>query len=130
MSAREREKAAKRKQANKEAPPSATLTGIHISPRKLRQVADNLTGLGVAAALSALAFSAKGAARPLRKLLSSAIANAENRGGYDLDDLKDLLVQVDGGPSMRRFMPRAQGRATRIRKRTSHVTVFLGTNKA
>jgi large subunit ribosomal protein L22 len=84
----------------------------------------------VAAALSALAFSARAAARPLRKLISSAIANAEKRGGYDLDALTVTRVQVDGGPMVRRFMPRAMGRATRIRKRTAHVTVWLGTQNA
>lgn len=127
MSTREREKAAARKEAKKAALPHATLTAIKISPRKIRQVAVNIEGLSVAQALSALAFSAKGAARPLRKLISSAIANAEQRN-LDLDALTIARVQVDGGPTQRRFMPRAMGRATRIRKRTSHVTVFLGTN--
>jgi large subunit ribosomal protein L22 len=126
MSTREREKAAVRREAKKAAPAQATLNGFKMSPRKLRQVADNLTGMTVAAALSALAFSAKGASIPLRKLIASAIANAERKGGVDLDDLKVLRVQVDMGNTQRRFMPRAMGRATRIRKRTSHVTVFLG----
>lgn len=130
MSTREREKAAQRKQARKDMPPSARLTGIHMSPRKIRAVADNIVGLSVAEALSKLAFSTRLAARPLRKLISSALANAEGRGGLDLDGLTIWKVQVDGGPTMRRFMPRAMGRATRIRKRTSHVTVWLGGGKA
>jgi len=127
MSSREREKAIARRAARKAAPPQASLMGVKISPRKIRQVSVEIEGLSVAAALSALAFSAKGAARPLRKLISSAIANAEQRK-MDLDALTIARVQVDGGPTMRRFMPRAMGRATRIRKRSSHVTVFLGTN--
>ena len=126
MSTREREKAAARRQARKEAPAQATLTGLRVGPNKVRQVARQVEGLSVAEALTRLAFSAKGAARPLRKLLSSAIANAERKGGVDLDDLRVLKVRVDSGPYMARFMPRAQGRATRIRKRSSHVTVFLG----
>lgn len=126
MSTRQREKAATRRKARKEAPPQATLTGLKVGPNKVRQVAREVEGLSVAEALTRLAFSAKGAARPLRKLISSAVANAERKGGIDLDDLKVLRVSVDGGPHLKRFMPRAQGRATRIRKRTSHVTVFLG----
>lgn len=126
MSTRQREKAARRRQARAEAGPQATLTGLKIGPNKVRQVAGELEGLSVADALSRLAFSAKGAARPLRKLISSAIANAERKGGIDLDDLRIVKVKVDGGPHARRFMPRAQGRATRIRKRSCHVTVILG----
>ncbi|MEW5853595.1 MAG: 50S ribosomal protein L22 [Myxococcota bacterium] len=130
MSTREREKANRRKQARKEAPPQATLTALRMSPRKIRAVADRIEGMTVAHALSTLAFSLRAAARPLRKLISSAIANAETRGGVDLDELTVAKVQVDGGPTARRYMPRAMGRATRIRKRTSHVTVFLGTKGA
>lgn len=130
MSTREREKAALRKQARKEAPPSARLTGLRMSPRKIRAVAENIIGLSVTEALSKLAFSTKLAARPLRKLITSALANAEGRGGLDLDALTIHRVEIDGGPTMRRYMPRAMGRATRIRKRTSHVTVWLGGGKA
>lgn len=126
MSTREREKAIRRRQARKDALPSARLNGLQVAPNKVRQVARGLVGLSVAEALTRLAFSAKGAARPLRKLISSAIANAERKGGMDLDSLKVSSLVVDGGPVAKRFMPRAQGRATRIKKRTSHVTVFLG----
>lgn len=126
MSTRQREKAAVRREIRKAAPPQATLTGLKVGPNKVRQVAGEVEGLSVAEALSRLAFSAKGAARPLRKLISSAIANAERKGGVDLDALRVLKVRVDMGPHLKRFMPRAQGRATRIKHRTSHVTVFLG----
>ncbi|MBI5494353.1 MAG: 50S ribosomal protein L22 [Deltaproteobacteria bacterium] len=126
MSKREREKSARRREAHKGEPAQASLNNFKMSARKIRQVADNLTGLSVAEAMSALAFSLKGPARPLRKLIASAVANAERKGGADLDALKVLRVEVNMGTPMRRFMPRAQGRATRIKKPTSHVTVWLG----
>ena len=126
MSTREREKAIKRREPKKAAPAEASLNNFRMSPRKIRQVADQLTGLSVAEALSRLAFSLKGSARPLRKLITSAVANAERKGGVDLDALRILKVVVDAGQVARRFMPRAQGRATKIRKKTAHVTVVLG----
>jgi large subunit ribosomal protein L22 len=126
MSTREREKAVKRRQARKDGPAQASLNNFRMSPRKIRQVADQLKGLTVAEALSRLAFSVKGPARPLRKLITSAVANAEQTGGVDLDNLRVLNVKVDAGMVLKRFMPRAMGRASGIRKKTAHVTVFLG----
>jgi large subunit ribosomal protein L22 len=97
-----------------------------MSPRKVRLVVDLIRGKRVEEALNLLTFSQKAAARPLVKLLRSAVANADDRGGHDLDKLVVKTAFVDEGPTWRRWLPRAMGRATRIRKRTSHVTLILG----
>jgi large subunit ribosomal protein L22 len=99
-----------------------------MAPRKVRLVADHLRGMQVGAALALLRYTPNAAAKPLAKLVRSAIANAEQKGGrVDVDRLFVRTLTVDGGPKMRRYMPRAMGRAYRIEKRTSHVYVELGT---
>jgi large subunit ribosomal protein L22 len=108
--------------------PSARLSFLRMAPRKVRLVADNVRGLPVGDALASLKFTPNAAAKPLAKLLRSAVANAESKGGHvDVDRLYVKTLTVDGGPKMRRFMARAMGRAFRIEKRTSHVYVELGT---
>ncbi len=97
----------------------------HISAQKLRLVADQVRGLPVDKAINVLNFSNKKAAGIIKKVLESAIANAEHNDGADIDELKVSLIYVDEGPSMKRLRARARGRADRITKRTSHVTVSL-----
>ncbi len=106
----------------------AVLKFVHVSPQKARLVADQVRGLPVARALEILKFSSKKAAHPLRKVLESAIANAEHNDGADIDELKVSAVQVDEGPTMKRWQARAKGRGTRILKRTSHLTVAVSEN--
>jgi len=96
-----------------------------LSAQKGRLVADQIRGLPVAKALEILAYSPKDAAGLLKKVLESAIANAEHNEGADIDELKIAKVMVDEGPTMKRIMPRAKGRADRIFKRTSHITVVV-----
>src|SRR5690606_19014999 len=98
--------------------------GLRMSARKVQVIADLIRNKSVEEALTTLAFQRRAAAPPLKKVLDSAIANADQRG-MDLDRLVVSDVQVDKGPNLRRFMPRAQGRATRIRKQTSHIRVAL-----
>jgi len=97
-----------------------------MSPQKVRLVVDMIRGKRVEEALNILSFSSKAAARPVAKLLKSAVANADNRNSLDLDRLFVASAVVNEGPTWRRWLPRAMGRATRIRKRTSHITVVLG----
>jgi large subunit ribosomal protein L22 len=96
-----------------------------ISPQKCRLVADQIRGLPVARALDVLNFSDKRSAQIVRKVLESAIANAEHNEGADVDELKVATIMVDEGPHMKRFRPRAKGRGMRILKRTSHITVTV-----
>ena len=126
MATREREKAARRQEAKKAMGPHATLRYLRMSPRKVRLVVDLIRGVEVEKALNVLTFSDKAASEPVAKLLKSAVANADNGGDYDIDKLYIKTAYVDEGPTWRRWLPRAQGRATRIRKRTSHVTLVLG----
>jgi large subunit ribosomal protein L22 len=108
--------------------PHARLRFLRIAPRKVRLVADRVRGQNVGQALAMLKYTPQAAAKPMAKLLRSALANAEQGGGrVDVDALYVKTLTVDGGPKMRRFMPRAMGRAFRIEKRTSHVYVELGT---
>jgi large subunit ribosomal protein L22 len=121
-----------RSRKNRPAPPAAgphaSLKFLRLAPRKVRLVADTVRGLPVGDALAVLKFRPQAAAKPLAKLLRSAVANAENKGGkVDVDALVIKTLTVDQGPKMRRFMPRAMGRAYRIEKKTSHVYVELGT---
>ncbi len=102
---------------------SAKLKGARISPQKARLIADQVRGQSVEEALSALEFSTKKAAHIVRKVLNSAIANAENNEGADVDELKVSRIYVDEGMTMKRLRPRAKGRADRIFKRTCHITV-------
>jgi large subunit ribosomal protein L22 len=101
----------------------AVLRGARISAQKARLVADQIRGKPVEEALNLLAFSTKKAAAMVRKVLNSAIANAEHNEGADVDELKVSSICVDEGTTLKRIMPRAKGRADRISKRTCHITV-------
>ncbi|MGF1509659.1 MAG: 50S ribosomal protein L22 [Myxococcota bacterium] len=103
----------------------AKLRHLRVAPRKVRLVADLIRGKQVEEALNILQFTQKRSSLPLAKLVKSAVANADQRGGVNLDNLYIGTCTVDGGPVLKRFMPRAQGRATPILKRTSHITVAL-----
>jgi len=107
----------------------ATTKYIRIAPQKARLVADQIRGLPVARALEVLQFSPKKAAHWVRKTLESAIANAEHNEGADIDELKVEKICVDEGPVLKRWMPRARGRASSIIKRTSHITVAVGNTR-
>ncbi|MCP4574972.1 MAG: 50S ribosomal protein L22 [Deltaproteobacteria bacterium] len=98
---------------------------IRISPRKVRLVMDQVRGMQVELALNKLSFAPQKGARILKKLLDSAVANAEQDANVDVDALYIKRIYADEGPTLKRWRPRAQGRATRIRKRTSHLTVIL-----
>jgi large subunit ribosomal protein L22 len=98
---------------------------VRISPQKARLVADQVRSLPVDRALDLLKFSNKKAARLIRKVLESAIANAEHNEGADVDELKVAAICVDGGPVLKRMHARAKGRGNRIVKRTSHITVTV-----
>ena len=105
----------------------AKLRYVRISPQKARLVADLVRGLDVDLALRKLQFTRKRSAPMISKLIDSAVANAVDVDPtVDVDELFVKTIHVDGGPTLRRFLPRAQGRATRILKRTSHITVELG----
>ncbi|MBW8368121.1 MAG: 50S ribosomal protein L22 [Arenimonas sp.] len=107
----------------------AILRSARISPQKARLVADQVRGLPVSRAADLLQFSDKKAAALIRKVLWSAISNAENNLGADIDELKITSIMVDEGPVLKRFMARAKGRGTRILKRTSHIFVVVGSGK-
>jgi large subunit ribosomal protein L22 len=98
---------------------------IRVSPRKTRIVAENIKGKGVEDALNILRFTPKKAAKILSKVLYSAISNAEQMPGVDVDSLIVDTVMVNEGPTWKRIQPRAMGRAYRIRKRTSHITIVV-----
>lgn len=102
---------------------SAKLRHARISPQKCRLVADQIRGRAVAQALNTLSFSPKKGARIVKKLLESAIANAEHNNGADIDELKVSAITVDEAPTFRRWEARAKGRGNRIIKRNSHITV-------
>lgn len=105
---------------------SATHKFARISPQKARLVADLIRGKDVETAVNILTFSGKKAAGLMKKVLNSAIANAENNEGADIDELKVSAVYVDEGPLMKRMRARAKGRGNRIIKRMSHITVTVG----
>jgi len=98
---------------------------MRISPQKMRLIMDEVRGKKVDEAIRLLSFSPKRGARVLRKLINSAVANAEANKEIDVDTLYVKRIYADQGPIMKRFQPRAMGRASRIRKRTSHLTVIL-----
>ncbi len=104
---------------------SAKLSYARISPQKCRLVADQIRGLPVERALETLTFSRKKAAHLVRKVLESAIANAEHNEGADVDELKVAAICVDEGPTYKRWRARAKGRANRILKRTSHIRITV-----
>jgi large subunit ribosomal protein L22 len=97
--------------------------GARISAQKARLVADQIRGKSVGEALNILAFSTKKGAHLVKKVLESAIANAEHNNGADIDELRVSTVFVDEGMTMKRIRPRAKGRADRILKRSCHITV-------
>lgn len=110
----------------------AVLRFARVSPQKARLVADLVRGRDVAEAIEVLTFTQKKSAPMIKKLLESAVANAEVAAEradeeVDIDDLFVKTIYVDGGPTLRRFRPRAQGRATPVLKKTSHITVELAT---
>ncbi len=104
---------------------TAKLSHVRISPQKCRLVADQIRGLAVERALETLTFSQKKAAQLVRKVLESAIANAEHNEGADIDELKVAVICVDEGRVYKRWNARAKGRANRILKRTSHIKVTV-----
>ena len=103
----------------------ATARYVRITPRKMRRVVDLIRGRHVEEARRILRFSALGASRDLEKLLNSAVANAEQSPGVVSQNLVVQKAWVDEGPTLRRFRPRAYGRAARVRKRTAHVTLVV-----
>ena len=108
---------------------TATLRGVRLSAQKGRLVADQIRGLPVDRALDILAFSPKKGARILKKVLESAIANAEHNEGADIDELKVKTIYVDKADTLRRFTARAKGRGNVIRKQTCHIHVVVGDGK-
>jgi large subunit ribosomal protein L22 len=105
---------------------TAKLSFVRLSPQKARLVVDMVRGKRVQEALNILKFSPQCAAELVAKLVSSAVANAEQKGVNDVDRLFVKTIFVDQGPVLRRFMPKGRGSASRIRKPTSHITVVLG----
>ena len=105
---------------------SAILRGTRLSAQKARLVADMVRGKRVELALNILTFSPQKAAFTIKKVLESAIANAEHNEGADIDELKVKTIYVDQGPSLKRFTARAKGRGNRIIKPTCHITVTVG----
>jgi ribosomal protein L22 len=120
---------AKKSAAKKEAPERPVVNArarfVRVAPRKARLIADQVRGLPLDDALPLLRFSTRSAAQDIRKLIESAAANAENNHDLVADDLMIKDIHVDEGPTLRRYRPRALGRATRINKRTSHIAVAL-----
>src|SRR6185295_13135055 len=109
---------------------TATLRGVRLSAQKGRLVADQIRGLPVDQALNLLAFSPKKGARILKKVLESAIANAEHNEGADIDELKVQTIYVDKAATLKRFTARAKGRGNVIGKQTCHIHVVVGDGKA
>lgn len=108
---------------------SAKLSFARLSPRKTRLVVDMVRGKGIQTALNTLRFSPQPSAKLVSKLISSAVANAEQKGVADVDRLYVKTIYVDGGTALKRFVPRAMGRASKIRKPTSHICVVLAEKK-
>jgi len=106
----------------------AVLRHARISPQKARLVADQVRGMPVEKALNLLKFSNKKAAEMIKKVLDSAIANAEHNDGADIDELKVSTIMVDTGPTLKRIKTRAKGRADRVFKRSCHITVKVSDN--
>ena len=107
----------------------AKLKNAHLSAQKGRLVADQIRGMAVERALQLLSFSQKKAAGIVKKVLESAIANAEHNMGADIDELKVSAIWVDGGPTQKRMHARAKGRGSRILKRSSHITITVADGK-
>ncbi|MBK5218801.1 MAG: 50S ribosomal protein L22 [Thermoleophilia bacterium] len=130
---KEKAKAPAKKAAAKKAPSApvappvvrASARYVRIAPRKARLIADQVRGLHIEKARALLQFSPRGAAEDIHKLIDSAAANAENNHDLIGDEMRVSSITVDEGPTLKRFRPRAQGRATPIHKRTSHIAVAL-----
>ncbi|KES10484.1 Ribosomal protein L22 [Snodgrassella alvi SCGC AB-598-O02] len=105
---------------------SAKHKNARISAQKARLVADLVRGKNIAQALNILTFSPKKGAELIKKVLESAVANAEHNEGADIDELKVVTIYVDKGPSLKRFQARAKGRGNRIEKQTCHINVIVG----
>ena len=105
---------------------NAILRGVRLSPQKGRLVADQVRGLKVDKALSLLSFSPKKGAKIIKKVLESAIANAEHNDGADIDELFVKTIYVEKGPILKRFTARAKGRGDRISKQSCHIYVTVG----
>ncbi len=103
----------------------ATAKVVRIAPRKVRLVVDAVRGKSVAEAISTLRFANRGAAKPVEKVLNSAVANAEHNFDLNAEDLIVSEAYVNEGPTLKRFRPRAQGAASGINKRTSHITIVV-----
>jgi large subunit ribosomal protein L22 len=125
--ATEKKEPAKKKEAPKHAPivVRASSRYVRVAPRKARLVADQIRGLQIDRARALLQFSPRGAAQDIGKLIESAASNAENNHDLVADEMRVAEITVDEGPTLRRFRPRALGRATPINKRTSHIAVAL-----
>ena len=104
----------------------ANLKYVRVSPQKCRLVVDTIRGKKVSDALDILQYSKQKSSDIVKKVLESAIANAEHNNGADIDELKIKTVFVNVGPTLKRFRARAQGRANRIKKRTSHLKIVIG----
>ncbi len=124
MASREKQKAQARKQARADGGAVAHFRDIRMSARKAQAIAKLIRGRNVEDADTLLAFQRRAAAVPMRKVLAAAVANADQRN-MDIDRLVVSDVQINKGPIMRRYMARAHGRATRIRKQTSHIRIEL-----
>lgn len=124
MARNQKEKAMRRRE-NAEKRPHATARYIRISTRKVKIVIDLIRGKSVSEAIGILMYTPKAASEPVLKLLNSAIANAENNMNLSKEDLYVAEVYANQGPTLKRFRPRAQGRASRINKRTSHISIVL-----
>ena len=124
MATRSREKTARRRE-NADKRPRAIARYIRISSRKVKIVIDLIRGKSVREAEAILRYTPKAATEPVLKLLNSAVANAENNLELNRDDLYVAEVYANQGPTLMRYRPRAHGRASRIRKRTSHITIVL-----
>src|SRR5688572_28971333 len=134
MGERVRQRALRRREAKKASSPRAVQRSTRQSPYKMRLVIDQIRGKGVNDALALLAFSKKHAAKEIAKVLNSAVANAEYRArqadeSVDVDTLYVQHAIVNEGAKLKRFMPAAQGRATPIQKRTSHVEIVVAERK-
>jgi ribosomal protein L22 len=117
----------RRRSRNPEELPVVTATAkyVRVAPRKARLIADQVRGMHIEQARALLQFSPRGAAEDIHKLINSAAANAENNHDLVGDEMRITTITVDEGPTLRRFRPRALGRATPINKRTSHISVAL-----
>ena len=107
----------------------ATAKYVRMAPRKVRMVVDQIRNKSVEQALEVLQFSTRAAAEPVAKVLNSAVANAENNQGLRSSNLVVKAAYVDEGPTLKRIRPRAKGSASRINKRTSHITVVVAPRK-